>query len=218
MAVNINKNLDLNITDFLLLQEISEMKLNRRLGADLDTGDSIRFYDSYKSYLSVYNEVNINEIKNQFYTAIGATPNIDNTPLNDYMGGAGAYTKISQTQADYFLDNFKILDYYGNDNTGFSATTFIKNSDILVTNGEKKLQEITISFRSTEFTEDYYKDASGADDEISKNGTAIAQNIALVNYLKKLKTDGIITSTTKINITGYSLGGHLASSAYQYLQ
>ena len=124
------------------------------------------------------------------------------------LGGAGKYTKISKTQADYFLDNFTIKDYYGNDNTGFSATVFAKNSDT---------NEITISFRSTEFGEDYFKDAYGADIEISNNGTAIAQNIALVNYLEKLKQDGIITPNTIINLTGYSLGGHLSSGAYQYI-
>lgn len=204
MTVNIDTNLNLNITDFLLLQEISEMKLNRQL--DL-TGNEI-FYDSYTN-------PNIDEatIKKYFYATVGSTQylNPDNGKI-EYIGGAGAYTKISQTQADYFLDNYTIIDYYGNDNTGFSATTF-KN---------KTTGEITISFRSTEFTEDYYKDAAGADNEISDNGTAIAQNIALVNYLNKLKTPdsegiSIINDETAINLTGYSLGGHLASSAYQYL-
>lgn len=204
MTVNINTNLDLNITDFLLLQEISEMKLNR----NLDELGQIKFYDLYKN-----NSININLLKEYFYATIGSTQylNPDNGKI-EYIGGAGKYTKISKTQADYFLDNFKIKDYYGNDNTGFSATVFAKNGD---TNGDTN--EITISFRSTEFGEDYYKDAYGADCEISYYGTAIAQNIAMLNYINKLRLDGIITTNTKINLTGYSLGGHLASSTYQYL-
>lgn len=212
MTVNINKNLNLNITDFLLLQEISEMKLNRILGNDPLTNNPIKFYDSYKSYSTTNT---INDIKEQFYVAVGAQNNLDNNNSIEYIGGAGAYTKISQTQADYFLDNYEIVDYYGNDNTGFSATTFRK----------KGTDEITISFRSTEFKEDYYKDAYGADTEINNNGTAIAQNISLVNYLQKLKDTGIIkpknsdpkANATEVYLTGYSLGGHLASSAYQYL-
>lgn len=175
MTVNINNNLDLNITDFLLLQEISEMKLNRFIGTDPNNNSQIHFYDSYKN---LNNNINPDLIKEYFNTTIGAIQY--KNPINgemEYIGGAGAYTKISQTQADYFLDNFEIIDYYGNDNTGFSATTF----------KDKRTHEITISFRSTEFTEDYYKDAVSADNEINDYGTAIGQNISLVNYLKKLQ-------------------------------
>lgn len=209
---NINANLDLKVTDFLLLQEISEMKLNRTLGKDQNQND-VRFYDNYKNKSFIDDE----DYKNQFYTAVGSKTNLlNNNPLIESVGGAGAYTKIPKEQADYFLDNYDIVDYYGNDNTGFSATTF-KN---------KHTSEITISCRSTEYKEDYYKDAYGADQEISNNGTAIAQNISLVNYLEHLKSLKTVSNgkqvglleTSKLNITGYSLGGHLASSAYQYLK
>jgi len=207
---NININLDLNITDFLLLQEVSEMKLNRTLGKDENTND-IRFYDNYKNS-PVLNDV----LKNQFYTAVGSKTNLlNNNPLIDSIGGAGAYTKIPKDQADYFLTNYKILDYYGNDSSGFSGTVFQDVRD----------GSITFSFRSTEFKEDYYKDAYGADTEISEKGTAIAQNISMINYVTKMinrfKQDGTITvnsnnQPTQINFTGYSLAGHLASNAYLY--
>lgn len=156
MSVNIDKNLSLDITDFLLLQEISEMKLNRYLGDITDSNNNLisaNFYNNYKNYLNNSSHFSSDSIKNQFYATIGSTQYLNpNNNQMEYIGGAGAYTKISQTQADYFLDNYDIVDYYGNDNTGFSATTF-KN---------KTTGEITISFRSTEFSEDYYKDAAGS--------------------------------------------------------
>ena len=70
-------NLDLNITDFLLLQEISEMKLNR----SLNTANTLRFYDTYK------NDLNNPNIENYFYATVGSTTNLDNDPVAEYVGG-----------------------------------------------------------------------------------------------------------------------------------
>ena len=198
--------LSLKVLDNLLLQSISEMKLDRDL--DLNPNNKLSFYSEYIKEVK-----NLPLIKEYFKISVGALPSLDNTKLeannqnydnSNYDGGAGKYTKITESQADYFLANYDILDYYGNDESGFSATVF-KN---------KNTNEITISFRSTEYGEDFIKDAI-TDTEIDKNGTAIAQNISMIKYIESLKNRNIINSQTQLNVTGYSLGAHLASNFYK---
>lgn len=201
--------LSLKTLDNLLLQSISEMKLNRILNPnETDISKQVKFYNTY-----INNNTPTDILKEYFKISVGALPSLDNTKLeannqnydnSNYDGGAGKYTKITESQADYFLANYDILDYYGNDESGFSATVF-KN---------KNTNEITISFRSTEYGEDFIKDAI-TDTEIDKNGTAIAQNISMIKYIESLKNRNIINSQTQLNVTGYSLGAHLASNFYK---
>ena len=118
--------LSLKVLDNLLLQSISEMKLDRDL--DLNPNNKLSFYSEYIKEVK-----NLPLIKEYFKISVGALPSLDNTKLeannqnydnSNYDGGAGKYTKITESQADYFLANYDILDYYGNDESGFSATVF----------------------------------------------------------------------------------------------
>lgn len=217
MAVTINKELNKNIIDLLIMQKIAECKLNRIESTLNPEFPFEKFYENYvtnnKSFFKSNGEENT-QLLNQLKVAVGSIPDLsqadqvaqdpDYTIPNNavYEGGAGTYTKLTNSQVEEFIKHHKILDYHGNDNTGFSATIFLNE-----TTGEK-----TISFRSTEFAEDFLKDSLGANPEINSHGTTFAQSAALVKYIEELKTSGILNSNDVLNVTGYSLGGHLAAN------
>lgn len=150
MNIIINKNLNLKLLDYVLLQSICEVKLNRNIENNNNIIES--FYNKY----IINNKVVSAEISNLFKVSVGSLKNLKDSEKdiiydsNSYEGGAGTFTKITETQAEYFLSKYEILDYQGNDESGFSATVF-KN---------KETHEVTISFRSTEFIEDYKRDTT----------------------------------------------------------
>ena len=125
MTIYIEKNLSFKTLDYLLLQNIAEMKLDRDL--DPDPTSKISFIKSYKNAES---EAIIRE---NFKVAVGAVASLDQSKVQaneqkydnaNFDGGAGTYTKLTESQAEYFLNNYEILDYYGDDESGFAATVF----------------------------------------------------------------------------------------------
>ncbi|MES2356088.1 MAG: hypothetical protein V4568_17125 [Pseudomonadota bacterium] len=117
------------------------------------------------------------------------------------------YTRLTNTQAQYFTNNYEIVNHYPNDASGFSAT-LMKN---------KTTGEYTLSFRSTEYrNEDQGGDWSrdgipGADGNLHDYGFAFAQIDSMEKYYAKLQADGTLPANAVLNVTGYSLGGHLAT-------
>ncbi|MEO6110715.1 MAG: calcium-binding protein [Nitrospiraceae bacterium] len=121
--------------------------------------------------------------------------------------------------AERFISKYDILDHHANDSTGFSATLM----------RDTTTGEYTLSFRSTEFRDeslggDYNRDAVKADGDIAVHGFAFAQLLAMEEYFARLKqgitSDGTFDAglhaffgnpTHQFNVTGYSLGGHLAT-------
>lgn len=126
--------------------------------------------------------------------------------------------------AQAFAARYQIIDHHANDATGFSATVMRDN----------QTGEYTLSFRSTEFKNrvdggDYERDGAnglllrGADGEIVTSGFAFAQLAAMEDYFRDLKegrmSDGSLDlllrqhlqNGGKLNVTGYSLGAHLAT-------
>jgi hypothetical protein len=127
MTIYIEKNLSFKTLDYLLLQNIAEMKLDRNLNNNNPT-NKISFIQSYRDSTSDPLDI----IRN-FKVAVGATVSLDQSKVQaneqkydnaNFDGGAGTYTKLTESQADYFLNNYDILDYYGDDESGFSATVF----------------------------------------------------------------------------------------------
>lgn len=115
-------------------------------------------------------------------------------------------TRFAPAQADYFFRNWSIEDHHPNDPSGFSATLF----------KHRETGELTLSFRSTEFSDqtdggDKQRDAAGADTEIFLSGFALPQLLAMERYYETLQDNQKIPVGAKINVTGYSLGGHLAT-------
>ena len=158
-----------------------------------------------------------------------------NDPTHSYIGQPGvtsnspmlpAYNRMVQSQAENLFDAYDIIDQHANDTTGFSATLY----------RNKTTGEYVLSARSTEFREwvkagDGERDQDGANVKgIVGEGFAFAQLAAMEDYYTHLKngekwsgtawvadTGSIAAFAThmqgggKIDLTGYSLAGHLAS-------
>ena len=148
------------------------------------------------------------------------------------------FTRFTDVQAAEFTTKFRVIDQWSDNptapgsrpsqpgdvgylelngqhvlaNTGLSAT-LIRRKDASgnLTNG------YTLAIRSTESateTEggDRARDGFGADlSGILKSGFALAQLAALEDYYASLKQDGKLPQGASLTVTGYSLGGHLAT-------
>ncbi|MBC3909787.1 putative Ig domain-containing protein [Undibacterium umbellatum] len=128
--------------------------------------------------------------------------NLDVVKNEDDMRGR---TRMTDIQVKQFLDQYEVVDALGNTSSGFSAAVI----------RDKKTGEYTLSFRSTEYQMepfgDFTRDAMGADSELSYRGFTYGQIVDMEAYYAKLsQADGILFGK-KINVTGYSLGGHLAT-------
>jgi hypothetical protein len=125
----------------------------------------------------------------------------------------GGYAKLTDTLAEEAYNKYEVIDYCPNQSAGFSAI-------LLKTKTGEHAGEYTLALRSTEFKEDNARDTS-ADLEIRSNGFAFGQISEMEKYYQHLLAINAIpldsTSVTghkKIDISGYSLGGHLAYSFY----
>ncbi|MDP3092116.1 MAG: hypothetical protein Q8N04_15690 [Nitrospira sp.] len=151
-----------------------------------------------------------------------SSPNPGATRFVNLTSLSNASQIIGSAQA--FVAHYQIVDHHANDATGFSATLMRNN----------QTGEYTLSFRSTEYKNqvdggDYERDGAnglfltGADGEIVTKGFALGQLAAMEDYFNDLKqglkADGSVDATLqaffanggKINVTGYSLGAHLAT-------
>ncbi len=145
------------------------------------------------------------------------SPNPGVTRFVDLANVINASQVTGSAQA--FVNRYDIVDHHANDATGFSATLM----------RDTTTGEYTLSFRSTEFRDeslggDHERDAVKADGDIAVHGFAFAQLLAMEEYFARLK-QGITSDSTfdaglqaffgnpthQLNVTGYSLGGHLAT-------
>ena len=115
---------------------------------------------------------------------------------------------LAQGQAKDFVQRYQIVDHHANDATGFSATLM----------KDTTTNTYTLSFRSTEFPNqvqggDWERDGRpGADGEIFDHGFAFAQLVSMERYYRQLVVDpSKLPPGAMLNVTGYSLGGHLAT-------
>lgn len=126
--------------------------------------------------------------------------------------------KFTKTQATAFADPDKgwtVLDQRANTTTGFSGTLFKSN----------ETGELVLSFRSTEFIDDHARDNKATNDlELAGGGFALGQIADMeawyVDLLTKLdpKTGQPPLASKTYSVTGYSLGGHLATVFNQLRQ
>jgi len=152
-----------------------------------------------ESYLDELTYSDVDQVKRRL--KLGA--NNHRVPLNEKNPHATRMTKI---QADYFWKNFEIIDHLPNRSSDFSAT--------LTRN--KNTGEFTLSFRSTEYRlpeqgGDKYRDGLEADGSIALQGFALAQLASMEDYYAWLKSSGTLPAGAVLNVTGYSLGGHMAT-------
>src|SRR5690606_2922707 len=76
-----------------------------------------------------------------------------------------------------------------------------------------KADELVMSFRSTEFIDDAARDNMATNTlEIADTGIAWGQNRDMVNWYTALTEPGGVLAGQSFSVTGYSLGGHLATA------
>jgi hypothetical protein len=120
------------------------------------------------------------------------------------LAGVPNATQITGS-AQAFVSRYQILDHHANDATGFSATLM----------KDTATNTYTLSFRSTEYRSDVQggdrtRDTFGADAEIAADGFAFGQLMAMERYYQSIKGTLLPVGAT-LNVSGYSLGGHLAT-------
>jgi hypothetical protein len=116
-------------------------------------------------------------------------------------------SKFTKTQAEAFVDpneGWTVVDQRANTPTGFSGTLFRSN----------KTGELVMSFRSTEFIDDAARDAQATGAlEIKETGFAWGQLRDMQQWYQELTAPtGHLGAGQAFTVTGYSLGGHLASA------
>ncbi len=119
--------------------------------------------------------------------------------LTDGNLHASTFTSI---EAAKFAEQWRVVEHISNTTTGFSGTLF-----------EDKISgELVLSFRSTEFHDDHARDNTATNQlEISKFGFAFGQIADMETWYGELKAAGKIPAGAQFSVTGYSLGGHLAT-------
>lgn len=117
-------------------------------------------------------------------------------------------TKFMRGQAEQLLRNYEVLAQHRNDpldpsGTGFSGSLF----------KHRETGELTLSFRSTEFIEDAVRDSKSTNElEVKELGWALGQISDMEAWFRQLRADGGPLKDKSFHVTGYSLGGHLATA------
>src|SRR3990172_1148461 len=114
------------------------------------------------------------------------------------------FSRFTDPQAEQFVDRVRVVQHYANDSSGFSATLLF----------DTQTNEYTLSIRSTEFRNqrdggDFERDGPGAGADIAGKGFAFAQIASMEHFYREVVEPAV--GTAKLNVTGYSLGGHLAT-------
>ena len=146
---------------------------------------------------------------------------IGNPPPPDQMQahlteGNTHVSKFLPDQAAQFTSDYEVLAQYRNDpllstGQGFSGTLFRTN----VTDPARGLAagELTLSFRSSEFIDDAVRDGKSTNQlEIRELGWAFGQIAEMEAWYAQLVADPNLLGGKSFNVTGYSLGGHLATA------
>ena len=114
-------------------------------------------------------------------------------------------SKFTVELAKQFTDpttGWTVVEHKSNTATGFSGTLFKSNAT----------GELVMSFRSTEFLDDSARDNQATNSmEIKPYGWAFGQIADMENWYAKLQADPSKLQGKSFSVTGYSLGGYLAT-------
>ena len=112
-------------------------------------------------------------------------------------------SRFTPTEAEKFVQEWEVVDHLSNTSTGFSGTLF-KN---------KNTSELVLSIRSTEFLDDLVRDCVATNGlEIKTFGWAFGQIADMEAWYDQLKASGKLPAGARFDVTGYSLGAHLATA------
>jgi pimeloyl-ACP methyl ester carboxylesterase len=127
------------------------------------------------------------------------------------IAGNNHASRFTQNQADSFAEQWEVLDQKANTATGFSGTLFKAIKDNLELGIHK--DDLVLSFRSTEFLDDAARDNEATNKlEIGDFGFAFGQLADMETWYAKLQGDPSLLKDKAFSVTGYSLGGHLATA------
>lgn len=113
-------------------------------------------------------------------------------------------SKFTKIQAEAFAEQWEVVDQRANTTTGFSGTLFRNKANP---------NEHVISLRSTEFIDDTVRDNLACNTyEIKNTGYAWGQISDMEAWYAELKKTGGPLDGKAFSVTGYSLGGHLATA------
>lgn len=120
-------------------------------------------------------------------------------------------SRFTTEEAENFAKHWKVLDQSGDYRTGFSGTLFECVLDDPATGA--RLGERVVSFRSTEFIDDAVRDNVATNElEIKETGWAWGQLRDMEDWYNGLRKDPDLLMGKDFSVTGYSLGGHLATA------
>jgi len=112
-------------------------------------------------------------------------------------------SRFSRADAERFASEWEVLNQTDSTPTGFSATLFKRLGS----------EEFVISFRSTEFIDDAVRDTLATNAmEITDTGWAWGQISDMEKWFAQLRAPGGALHGKEFSVTGYSLGGHLATA------
>lgn len=127
-------------------------------------------------------------------------------------------TRLTDSQIAYFNQNYDIIDHRSNDDPRFAGQASNGSGFSATLTRNRTTGEYTLSFRSLEYANpnqggDWARDGGpGAAGSIANWGFAFAQIAAMEEYYQSLRAPGgPLENIAQINVTGYSLGGHLGS-------
>ena len=129
--------------------------------------------------------------------------------------GNNRSSKFTEVAAADFAANWTVVAHQPNTGTGFSGTLFKFTGQ---TDAAKRLTngELVMSFRSTEFADDAARDNQATNDlEIRSFGWAFGQISDMESWYQGLRIShaaDFAAAGGKFAVTGYSLGGHLATA------
>ncbi|MCC2637533.1 MAG: hypothetical protein K0Q68_1252 [Moraxellaceae bacterium] len=152
-------------------------------------------------------------------------------------GGWPGFTRMTNLQFAEFHEKFEIIHQWSDNpsegavpgtrpapDTTHTAGLILNSQEMLANTGlsatliqRRGTDEYTLSIRSTESRAwanggDQERDMTATDKwGVVLNGFALAQLDALEKYYDWLKVNQLLPQGAKLNVTGYSLGGHLAT-------
>ena len=145
--------------------------------------------------------------KNDLPNTILSASLVDQNLINKLVQGNEHSSKFTDVQAADFASKWEVVAHKGNTNTGFSGTLF--KAKVTIPGTGIVEGQYVISFRSTEFIEDSIHDNRATNTlEIKEKGWAFGQIADMEQWFSEIKSkiDG------PLSVTGYSLGGHLATA------
>lgn len=124
-------------------------------------------------------------------------------------------SKLTKAQAEQFMEDWEVISYMPITDTDFSGTLFRAKQPIEDDKGNVIVEKdrLVMSFRSTEFIDDSARDNQATNTlEIAEKGWAFGQIDDMERWYQSLRESKVIGDGEQISLTGYSLGGHLATA------